>query len=139
MRAWLLSSALLLTLSINPAAAQMPAATEGEAHILSAFTSGADPGVLAASVDLGPALRRELGGETNSRKIYDALFERTAGKTLRVDQLTPGEIGKYASLPGVKAGEPLIRLDAGETALLFQYAAREKNVTFIEALSPGRD
>jgi hypothetical protein len=134
MRAWLLSGALLLTFSITPAAAQAPTATEGEAHILSAFTSGADPGVLAASVDLGPALRKALGGETDSRKIYDALVERTAGKALRVDLLTPGEVGKYALLPGVKPGEPLIRLEAGETVLLFQYAAKQKNVIFIEQL-----
>lgn len=135
MRAWILYSALILNLSINPAAAQQPSATEGEAHILSALTSGADPGVLAAGVDVGPALRKQLGGETDSRKIYDALVERTSGKPLRVNLLAPGEVVRYASLPGVQVGEPLIRLEAGEVVLLFQYASKQKNVTFVEQLS----
>jgi hypothetical protein len=134
MRASLIFGALALNLLVAPVAGQQARVTEGESHILSAFTSGADPGVLSSGVDIGPALRKELGGETDSRKIYDALVERTAGKQLRVELLTPGEVVRYASLPGVKAGEPLIRLEAGDVLLLFQYASKQKNVTFIEQL-----
>jgi hypothetical protein len=133
MRAWVGISALAATLSIAPAAAQP--VTEAEAHILSAFTSAADPGVFAEGVNLGPALREELGVETDRRKIYDALIERTAGKPLRVQALGPGEKLRYASLPGVNVAEPLITLEAGELLFLLQYASKQKNVAFVEQLS----
>ena len=59
MRAWAILAALALQLSFSPAAAQ--GTLDAEAHILSAFTSRADPQVLADDVKIGPALREQLG------------------------------------------------------------------------------
>jgi len=129
MRAGLLL--LLAALSISPAGAQT-AATEGEAHILSAFTTRADPRVLAPEVNVGPQLREQLGARTD---IYAALVEQTIGKRLRVTLLEPGDAARYASIPGVTPGEPLVRLDAGELSLVLQYAPKEKAVTLVEQIS----
>jgi hypothetical protein len=129
MRAWVACTALAATLC-SPQAAQ--AATEAESHILSAFTSRADPRVLAADVKLGPALRDQLGGETDSRKIYGALTQRIAGKPLRVTFVPPAEAARYALLVDGNFSDPLVLLEAGEVALLMQYAAKEKHVAFVE-------
>jgi hypothetical protein len=131
-RTWVACAMLAAALSCVPAAAQK--ATEAEAHVTSAFTSGADHGVLASSVTLGPALRQALGGETDSRKIYNALIDRVVGKPLRVTLLTPSQAVDHASLAGVKAGEPLLRVEAGDVVLLLQYAANQRGVTFVEQL-----
>jgi len=127
--------ALAINLCIPLATAQPARVTGGESHILSAFTSGADPRVLSGGVTLGPALRAELGAETDSRKVYEALVERIGGRRLRVDPVPPAEAVRYASLPGVTPGEQLIWMQAGELVLLLQYAAAQKNVTFVERLS----
>jgi len=127
--------ALAINLCIPLATAQPARVTGGESHILSAFTSGADPRVLSGGVTLGPALRAELGAETDSRKVYEALVERIGGRRLRVDPVPPAEAVRYASLPGVTPDEPLITLQVGDLVLLLQYAAAQKNVTFVERLS----
>ena len=133
MRARIACIALAAILFADPALAQPAAAREGEAHILSAFTSHADPGVLADNVRLGPALRAEFGGDSDSRRIYAALIERTAGKPLRVRQLTPEEASSHASLvSGLR--DPLLVLEAGDAAFLMQYVTREKDVVFVEQL-----
>jgi hypothetical protein len=133
MRAGIACTALAAVLCTNQAPAQ-PAVSPAESHILSAFTSRADPGVLAGDVRLGPALRGQLDGETDSRRIYAALTERTEGKPLRVNLLPPAEAARYASLVG-ELSDPLFVLEAGDMAFLMQYATREKDVTFVEQLS----
>ena len=120
----------------TPALAQFAKVTEGESHIASAFTSGADPKVLADDVRLGPVLRRELGG-ADGRKVYEALFARVSGRTLKVDVLAPADAARYARLVG-SAAEPLILLEAGEVALLLQYAQGAQHVTFVEQLPVRR-
>ncbi|HEX7219573.1 MAG TPA: hypothetical protein VF280_10185 [Burkholderiales bacterium] len=120
----------------TPALAQFAKVTEGESHIASAFTSGADPKVLADDVRLGPVLRRELGG-ADGRKVYEALFARVSGRTLKVDVLAPADAARYARLVG-SAAEPLILLEAGEVALLLQYAQSAQHVTFVEQLPVRR-
>ena len=129
MRAGLLL--LLAALFVTPAGAQT-AATEGEAHILSAFTTRADPRVLSPEVSVGPVLREQLGARTD---IYAALVEQTMGKQLRVTVLPPDEAARYTSISGFTAGEPVVRLDAGELSLLMQYAAKEKAVMAVEQIS----
>jgi len=135
-RAWATYGALALSVLATPLAAQP--VSEGESHIASAFTSGADPRVFADDVRLGPALRRELGAESDSRKIYAALAGRIAGKPLRVDVLPPAQAARYASLVGGSLSDPLIVLESGELALLMQYAAKDKHVTFVEQLRGPR-
>ena len=119
-----------------PAAAQ-PSATEGESHILSAFTSGADPSVLADNVRVGPTLRARLGEETAGTKIYHTLVEHLAGRPMRVNLLRAADAARHATLVGSIA-DPLIVLEADELSLLLQYAPKEKRVTFIEQLSGPR-
>ena len=113
-----------------------PAQAQGEAasHVHSAFISGADHGVLAPDVTLGPVLRRELGEKADPRKIYDSLVDRTAGKPLRVARVAASEAGTYASLPGVKPGEPFLRLEAGDVMLVLQYADKQRGIVFVERL-----
>ena len=129
MRAGLLL--LLAAHFITPAGAQT-AATEGEAHVLSAFTTRADPRVLSPEVSVGPVLREQLGARTD---IYAALMEQTMGKQLRVTVLPPAEAERHASIPGVAAGEPFIRLETADVVLLMQYAQSQKAVTFVEQIS----
>ena len=122
---------LLAAHFITPAGAQT-AATEGEAHILSAFTTRVDPRVLAPEVNVGPMMREQLGARTD---IYAALVEQTMGKRLRVTVLPPDEAARYTSISGFTAGAPVMRLDAGELSLLMQYAAKEKAVMAVEQIS----
>ena len=107
---------------------------EAASHVHSAFISGADHGVLAPGVTLGPALRRELGEKADPRKVYDSLVDRTAGKPLRVARVAPSEAGTYASLPGAKSGEPFLRLEAGDVMLVLQYADNQRGIVFVEQL-----
>ena len=124
----------LVALLLFAAAALAQKVTDGESHIASAFTSGADPGVFAGNLRLGPALRGSLGRETDSRKVYDALFERVSGKGLQLRVLSAAEAARHAALVG-SVTDPLILLEAGDVTLLMQYAPRDKNVTFVEQLS----
>ena len=132
-RAWALAAALALGVWAFEAAAQFAKVSEGESHIASAFTSGADPGVLAHDVRLGPALRRQLG-DADGRKVYDRLVDRVSGLELKVNLLPAADAARYAKLVGSVA-DPLILLEAGEVALLMQYADSAKHVTFVEQLS----
>jgi len=134
MRAWALLAALAINLLIGTVAAQQEV-SGAESHILSALTSRADPRVLAEDVRLGPALRGELGAESDSRTIYGALIERVSGRPLRVNLLPPAEAARYASLAGGNPADPLVLVEAGDLALLMQYTAKQKEVVFVEQLS----
>ena len=125
-----IAAILLSTASL----AQFAKVTEGESHIASAFTSGADPGVMADNVRLGPSLRRDLGN-ADSRKVYNALVERLSGMELKVNVLSAADAARYAKLVGSVA-DPLILVDAREVSLLMQYAGQ--HVTFVEQLEVRR-
>ena len=107
------------------------AATEAESHILSAFTSGADPGILARDVRLGPRLRAELG-RADSAKVYDALVDRTTGNLIRVNPLSTEEAARHAALVG--GASDLLTLESGGVVLLMQYAPARKQVSFVEQI-----
>jgi hypothetical protein len=133
MRARIVCIALAAILLAHPAPAQVDGAREGAGHVMSAFVSRADPGVLAENVRLGPALRAEFGADADSRRIYAALLERTADKPLRVRPVPADEAAGYASLVG-GPGELLLVLEAGDAAFLMQYALKQKDVVFVEQL-----
>ena len=133
MRATLACIAAILLAA--PALAQFAKVTEGESHLASAFMSGADPGVLADHVRLGPSLRRDLG-DADGRKVYDALVARLSGADLKVNVLSAADAAGYAKLVGSLAN-PLILVEAGEVALLMQYADAGKHVTFVEQVRPA--
>ena len=132
----LLVAGLALT---APALAQIGGApqpaVEAEAHILSAFTSRADPRVLSESVALGPALREQFGTDADRLRVYDSLVVLVAGKSLRTRSLPAAEAATHASLPGANVAEPLVMLEAGDVRLLMQYAPGERNVAFVEQLA----
>jgi hypothetical protein len=133
-----IACAALATLLFAPRApAQLPLAPPPEAgaesHILSAFTSRADPRVFAERVILGPRLRAELG-EARGAQVYEALMERTAGKPLRSRRLTGAEAASMSSISGVDAAEPIVLLKGGDVLLLLQYARQQFNVAFVEQL-----
>jgi hypothetical protein len=119
----------------TPALAQFAKVTEGESHIASAFTSRADPGVMAENVRLGPSLRRDLG-DADGRRVYEALVERLSGVELKVNALSAADAARYAKLVGSVAN-PLILVEAGEVALLMQYADASRHVTFVEQVRPA--
>jgi len=107
------------------------AATEAESHILSAFTSGADSGILARDVRLGPRLRAELG-RADSAKIYDALVDRVTGNLIRVNPLGSEEAARHAALVG--SASDLLTLESGGVVLLMQYAPARRQVSFVEQI-----
>jgi hypothetical protein len=130
MRSWIAFAAILFGFH----AGAQPV-TEAEARIQSAFSSGADPTVLADDVELGAALQKALAGERDRGRIYAALTRRIAGQPVRVSVLSPVE----AALVGGNVSEPLVRLEAGELALLMRYSPERKQVAFVEQLrAPGR-
>ena len=118
---------LVLFVVASPAAAQ----TEAESRILSAFTSGADPGILARDVRLGPRLRAELG-RADSAKIYDALVDRVTGNLIRVNPLGSEEAARHAALVG--SASDLLTLESGGVVLLMQYAPARRQVSFVEQI-----
>lgn len=128
MRARAFFIALAFQVVVFPAAAQP--VTEAEARIQSAFSSSPEPGVLAEDVKLGPALQRALSGEKDRGRIYAALIRQIAGQPVRVSVLSPVE----AALVGGNVSEPLVRLEAGELALLMRYSPERKQVAFVEQL-----
>jgi hypothetical protein len=132
MRAAALCVALALSLVWGRPAAAQGAAADAEAHIFGSFSSRADHGVLADKVRLGPALRRELGADAGSQKVYDALLERISGRFFRVDAVRPGDAAQYGSLVGANLTDPLVTLEAGEVLILMQYASKERKVAFVE-------
>ena len=85
--------------------------SEAESHILSAFTTTADPKVFADDLTIGPVLRGELGSETSAAQVYQAISARTAGRMLRVRVVPPGEAARYAAIAGVQPGAPLVTLE----------------------------
>ncbi|MGH8724112.1 MAG: hypothetical protein ACREU1_04590 [Burkholderiales bacterium] len=137
MRARLACTALAAALWTAGAAAQVPLAqAEARSHIVSSLVTGADPRVLAERVALGPALRKRLGDEADSRKVYDALVNVTSGREVRVRALSPAETARFLSVPGVSGGgEPLFALQAEELVLVLQYTSPHRSVSFIEQLS----
>jgi hypothetical protein len=129
----ILLGAVLIVFSIGQAAAQGKTSA-GEAHVLSAFATGADPGVLAENVRAGPTLRAQLGVETDSRGIYEWVASHTAGVRPRVTLLSPAEAVGHAAL-GVNVTDQLMRVEAGAAAFLVQYSPAQKSITFVEQLS----
>lgn len=108
--------------------------TEAEAHILSAFTTTADPDVFGPAVAVGPELRRDAGPEPESRELYQAIAALTAGRTLRVQFPSPAESARYRAIAGANPTDPFITLDTGEARFIFQYAPKQKRVGFVEQL-----
>jgi hypothetical protein len=134
MKACISLAALAAGLALCAAARAQPAAADVEArsHILSAFMSGADPLVLGEGVVVGPALRARLGPQTSNTRLYNSLIELSLDKPLTLRRATSDEISRFAR--GRPGGDPVYVLEAGEDALLLQYAAQDKRLAYVEDL-----
>jgi hypothetical protein len=137
MRAWLACIALAATLSSTTVAAQAPTQAQAEAHshIMSAFLTGADPRLLSEGVIIGPRLKQQLGGDVGPGRVYEALIQASSGKDIQVRALAPAEAVRFASVTGVRIGDPLFALLANGLVLVLQYAAGQKSISFVEQLS----
>jgi outer membrane protein OmpA-like peptidoglycan-associated protein len=96
--------------------------TEGQArsYVMSAFITGAAPGILSDEVIITPALRAYLGlpADAPRDRIYDALSSHTAGKSLAVHPSTAAE----APLALARAdGNPAFTVQAGDTNFVVVY------------------
>jgi hypothetical protein len=91
--------------------------------------------VLSEGVIVGPTLKRHLGDDVNARQVYDALIQVSSGKDIQVRALAPAEAVRFASVPGVRVGDPLFALQANGLLLVLQYAPGQKSIGFVEQLS----
>lgn len=134
--------ALALALSIVSVAvfAQRRPATEAEAliYIQSAFITQADPGVLSASVAVGPELQRalKLPAGSDGRKVYEAVVQLVGDQAFDVRRASREEIELYGARRGFdpRARHPLFALVAGNTRLLLQYDLQALQVAYIGQL-----
>jgi hypothetical protein len=104
---------------------------QARSYVASAFISGAAPLVLSESVVVSPELRQRLGiaTEADSRAVYQALTNLTAGKQVQVRRAEPDEVAK-AQAPSAP-DKPIFALEAGDTTLILQYDLEHDNVAFV--------
>jgi hypothetical protein len=110
-------------LASAPAAAQQTKTTEQQArsYILSAFMTGAAPMLLTEDAKIAPALRERLNvaPEADSRAVYLAMVQVTAGKSLTVRPSREEESVRADLL--VEPGKPLFTLEVGSSTFVMQY------------------
>lgn len=120
-------------LGVSGAAAQGPSEAQARSFVLSAFITGAAPTILAADVDLSDGLRERLGlAENASReRIYESLFARTEGKSLRVRPCSAQEAPMAAARA---AGSPVLAVEAGDGSFVVVYDLKRNHVPFVALL-----
>src|SRR5574341_2650764 len=132
-------AAIAVSLAAQTVFAQRRPATESEAviYIHSAFMTQADPGVLKASVVLGPELQKaySLPASADGAKVYQNLIDAVGDKPFDVRMATGEEIDLYRGRRGfdAKAGQPFV-LVIGPLRLLLQYDLQALNVGFVGQL-----
>ena len=111
--------------------------TEALAYIQSAFITQADPGVMAASVVLGPELQGSLSlpSSAEGAKVYEALIALAEKKQVDVRRPTSEELAQYGARRGFErdAG-PLYTLQAGAQSWLVQYDLQRVRISFVGQL-----
>src|SRR5574341_42156 len=136
-RTWVV--AIALSLAADSGFAQRRPATDSEAvvYIHSAFMTQADPGVLKASVILGPELQKaySLPAGAEGAKVYQNLIDAVGDKPFDVRTATGEEIDLYRGRRGFdpSAGQPFV-LVIGPLRLLLQYDLQALNVGFVGQL-----
>src|SRR5574341_1008703 len=132
-------AAIAVSLAAQTVFAQRRPATESEAviYIHSAFMTQADPGVLKASVVLGPELQKaySLPASADGAKVYQNLIDVVGDKPFDVRMATGEEIDLYRGRRGfdANAGQPFV-LVIGPLRLLLQYDLQALNVGFVGQL-----
>src|SRR5574341_212037 len=124
-------AAIAVSLAAQTVFAQRRPATESAAvvYIHSAFMTQADPGVLKASVVLGPELQKaySLPASADGAKVYHNLIDLRMATGEEID-LFRGRRGFDAN-----AGQPFV-LVIGPLRLLLQYNLKALNVGFVGQL-----
>jgi len=111
-------------LGASGAAHSQTTQAQARSYLLSAFVTGAAPTILSSDVGLSLGLRERLGLPPNASRdaIYEALFARTEGKSIRVRAAARDE----APLVATRAGaHPLFAVEAGETSFVVAYDVRD--------------
>ena len=134
--AWLLAACLL---AAGSALAQRvpPAELAALSHVQSAFFTGADAGVMAFQVTVGPELQRSLGlpPRADGPKVYEALVGMIGSRTFDSRRMTPAEIAAYGARPGFEpvAQLPII-IESEDLRVLVQYDTRTRSVSYVGQL-----
>ena len=120
-------------LGVSGAAAQGPSEAQARSYVLSAFVTGAAPTILAADVDLSAGLRERLGlaKDASRERIYDTLFTRTEGKSIRVRSSSAQEAPMAAARA---AGSPVFAVEAGDGSFVVVYDLKRNHVPFVALL-----
>lgn len=133
MRTWIntLGVAVLLTGAAQAQTQVTEPVTENDArsYVASAFITGAAPAILSENVRVSPELRKRLSLPEKATRdtVYNALFTLTEDKALTVrpapQQIPPAD--------AIRAGEPVLELDAPGVRLVVQYDLRANDVDYV--------
>lgn len=133
MRTWInaVGVAVLVTGAAQAQTQMTEQVTENDArsYVASAFITGAAPAILSENVRVSPELRRRLSlpEKATREAVYDALFALTEDKTLTVrsapKQIPPAD--------AIRAGEPVLEVDAPGVRLVVQYDLRANDVDYV--------
>jgi outer membrane protein OmpA-like peptidoglycan-associated protein len=117
----------------NATAQPRTTAAQARSYVLSAFLTGAAPTILGADVVVSPALRTQLAlaGDASRDGIYEALFARTDGKSIRVRTAAAQDAPLAAARAG---GRPIFAVEGGETAFVVVYDLQRDRVPFVALL-----
>src|SRR5437762_6008873 len=112
-----------IAVAASPALAQQQAKTteqQARSYILSAFMTGSAPMVLSDDVKVMPVLRERLrlAPEADSRAVYLALVQMTAGKSLTVRTANEEELAK--SETQAQPGKPVFAMDVSNSTFVLQ-------------------
>ena len=133
MRTWMhaLGAAVLLTGAAHAQTQVSTQVTENDArsYVMSAFITGAAPAILSENVRVSPELRKRLSlpEKATREAVYNALFTLTEDKALTVrsapKQIPPAD--------AIRAGEPVLELDAPGVRLVVQYDLQANDVDYV--------
>jgi hypothetical protein len=134
---WL--SAALFTLCAGAALAQKipPVELAALSHIQSAFFTGADAGVMAREVGVGPELQRSLGlsAPAEGAAAYRALVTLIGDRKFDSRRTTPAEIASYGARPGFQPVAQLpVTIEAADLRVLVQYDTKGAVITYVGQL-----
>ena len=111
--------------------------TDALAYIQSAFITQADPGVMAASVVLGPELQGALSlpSSADGAKVYEALIGLSGQNRVEVRRPSSEELAQYGERRGFqRTAGPLYTLQAGDLSWLVQYDLQRVRIAFVGQL-----
>lgn len=128
-----LAAIAAVLLGASGAAAQNPTEAQARSYVHSAFLTGAAPAILSTEIAISPGLRERLAlpPEPSAEKVYETLFARTDGKSIRVRSSS----GQEAPLAMARAaGRPVFAVEAGDASFAVVYDLQRNHVAFAALL-----